>query len=140
LPAIPAVIIWAAAGFWGMITLIRTGDFRRFYRNLAVVVIAFAAVNGIIYAFDTRVKINSELEGRIYTGNAYLTANVMEPARREFEAAAKADPRSPRPHSGLASVYMRIGNDSLAVASAYRAAGLAPSDDRPYRFLVNSYK
>lgn len=140
LPAIPAVILWAAAGFWGMITLVRAGDFRRFYRNLVVFVIAFVAVNGIIYAFDTKVRINSELEGRIYTGNAYLTANVMEPARREFEEAAKTDPRSPRPHSGLASVYMRLGNDSLAIVSSYRAAGLAPSDDRPYRFIVNSYR
>lgn len=140
LPAIPAVIIWGAAGIWGMVTLVRAGDFRRFYGNLVLFVIAFAAVNGIIYAFGPEVRINSELEGRVYTGNAYLTANVMEPARLEFEEAAKADPRSPRPHSGLASVYMRLGNDSLAMLSSLRAAGLAPSDDRPYRFIVNSYK
>lgn len=140
LPLVPLVIILAAAGFWGLVGFLRNGDYRRFYRNLAVFAVGLVVVNGVIYIANPDVRVNSKLEGHLFTANALLTAGQPQEAQLEFEQALRQDSRSPRPYSGIAGILLRQGSDSLAVLNYMRAAGLAPEDDRPYKGVVSSLK
>lgn len=137
---VPFVIIWAAAGFWGLVTLYRKQEFRRFYTWLSVLVTAIVVVNGIAKIPGLVPTINSEFEGKMYTANALLTANRLDEAKDNYEAALRIDPRSPRPYNSLANIYSQKGNDSLATVFYNRAIGVDPADDRPLRSLANLLK
>lgn len=137
---VPFVIIWSAAGFWGLVRLYQKQEFHRFYIWLPVLVAAIVVVNGIAKIPGLVPTTNSEFEGRMFVANAQLTANRMDEAKDSYEAALRLDPRSPRPYNSLATIYAQQGNDSLAIVYYNRAAAVDSNDDRPLRGIVNLLK
>lgn len=137
---VPFVIIWSAAGFWGLVGLYQKQEFRRFYTWLAVLVAALVVVNGIAMIPGLVPTVDSEFEGKMFVANAYLMANRLEDAKLDYEAAMRIEPRSPRPYSSLATIYAQQGNDSLAIVYFNRAVAVEPADDRPLRSIVNLMK
>ncbi|MGB5107458.1 MAG: tetratricopeptide repeat protein [Candidatus Zixiibacteriota bacterium] len=132
----PVVIMWAAAGFWGLIAYYQQQNFRSFYRSLIIVGVAIIVVNGVSHIPGFSPRIDSKFEGKMFEANALLTANRIDEARVEYENAIKLEPRSARPYSSLAGIYGRQGNDSLATLYYNRAVGLDPADDRPLRGIA----
>ena len=137
---VPFVIIWAAAGFWGLVALYQKQEFRRFYTWLPALLVAIIVVNGIAKIPGLVPTIDSEFEGKMYTANALLSANRLDDAKSDYEAAMRIDPRSPRPYNSIANIYAQRGNDSLATVYYNRAIGVDPADDRPLRSLANILK
>lgn len=137
---VPFLIIWAAAGFWGLVTLYQKQEFRRFYTWLSVLVAAIVVANGIAKIPGLVPTIDSEFEGKMFTANALLTANRLDDAKGNYEAALRIDPRSSRPYNSLANIYSQQGNDSLAMVYYNRAIAVDPDDDRPFRSLANALK
>ncbi|MBK7092971.1 MAG: tetratricopeptide repeat protein [bacterium] len=137
---VPFIIIWSAAGFWGLVGLYQKQEFRRFYTWLSILVAAVVIVNGVAKIPGLIPTVDSEFEGRMFAANAHLTANRLEEAKTNYDAALRIDPRSPRPYSSLASIFAQQGNDSLAIVYYNRAVAVDPSDDRPLKNIVNLMK
>ncbi len=137
---VPFVIIWAAAGLWGLVGLYQKQEFRRFYTWLPVLLVAIIVVNGIAKIPGLVPTIDSEFEGKMFTANALLASNRLDDAKENYEAALRLDPRSSRPYNSIANIYSQKGNDSLATVYYNRAIGVDPTDDRPLRSLANILK
>ncbi len=137
---VPFVIIWAAAGFWGLVALYQKQEFRRFYVWLPALLVAIIVVNGLGKIPGLVPTTDSEFEGKMYVANALLTANRLDDAKSNYEAALRLEPRSPRAYNSLANIYSQQGNDSLAMVFYNRAMGVEPSDDRPLRSIASILK
>ncbi len=137
---VPSVIIWAAAGLWGIIDLYRRQEYSRFYRWLSVLVMAVIVVNGVSRIPGLSRSIDSKFEGKMFVANSLLAANRLDEASLEYQSASRIDPKSPRPYNSIAGIYARQGQDSLAIVYHYRAASLDANDDRPLRGVANMLK
>ena len=137
---VPILIVWAAAGFWGLIELYQRQDFRRFYIWLPMLLVAIIIVNGVARVPGLVPRIDSEFEGRMFEANALLAANRIDDARATYEKALRLDPRSARPYSSIANTYSQQGEDSLAVVYYNRALSVNPGDDRPLRGIAGILK
>ena len=133
---VPVIIIWSAAGLWGLIDQYQRQDFRKFYRSLIILAVATIVLNGVSHIPGYAARIDSKFEGKMFEANALFTANQTKEAVAQYEEAIRIEPRSARPYSSLAGIYGRQGNDSLAILYYNRAVGLDPSDDRPLRGIA----
>lgn len=136
----PAVIIWAAVGFWALVDLYQKEEFRKFYSYLLIFVIAAIVSNGAASILGISKKVNEEFEGRMFTANALLTAGRFDEAEQLYQEASRLEPRSPRPFVNMATIDIRQAQDSLAILNFERAVGLDPADPRPLRGVASVLK
>jgi tetratricopeptide (TPR) repeat protein len=140
LPIIPILIIWAAAGAWQMVSLWRAGEFQRFYRLLAVFLVALLLCNALTYLPGLQVRPETEYESHLYLGSAYFQEGQYEKARRELLTAAKLYPKSPRVYNALGNTFYALGNDSLAGVYYRLGVEADPDYEIVVKNLVNHYK
>jgi 4-amino-4-deoxy-L-arabinose transferase-like glycosyltransferase len=74
---VPFVIVWAAAGAWGLIELYRKHEYRRFYRWLVLLLVATVVVNGVTKIPGLSPAIDSNFEGRMFLANSLLAADRL---------------------------------------------------------------
>ena len=67
-----------------------------------------------IESFEGEVQIVPSADGYFLIGQSYLMQKESEKAKENYEAAIKMDPEHARAHYGLATVYVKLGNQDKA--------------------------
>jgi tetratricopeptide (TPR) repeat protein len=140
LPLTPILIIWAAAGFWYLVTLYGKGDFRRFYRYLIVLVVLVLLCNGLNHLSTFALRPPNRYEGHLTLGDAYHAEERYEEAERELRQAIRLNPRSVRVYNSLGNALAAQGKDSLAAEIYQRGIDVDPNYETIKKSLARLYR
>ncbi len=136
---VPIILIWAAAGFWALVRKYQEKDFKSFYKQLTIFAVALVICNGLAYIPQLTQRGESEFEGYLFTGSAYLGSGQYADAEQEFFQAVTLNPRSPAGFINLGLTYEKMGKDSSAAEFYKRAVAADPSSELAKRSLAGVY-
>lgn len=139
LAIVPILIIWGAAGFWGLVKLYRSKERHRLYRWGGVLAAGLLVCNGLSFIPSLSPRLTSDYEGYLFSGTAYYNAGKYTDAEKEFATAVKLNPRSPRAFNNLANACARLGKNDDAVKYFERSLSIDPNYELPKKGLAGLY-